>query len=173
MKINVQKKSQLGSVTLKELLTRQEYLKPTLIMFVLMICRQMTGANYVTFYLNDIFIKADTGFSSELQSTMVSAIAVSRRCHFIFIHIPFNHTVMPFSDRSSGTCPHSCWEVWEEDIVIILGHNMFNLNDFARSLLLFWGEHVFGGWKLLFLRDEFYNVVIWKVSHFIMAEALI
>ena len=78
MKINVQHKSQLGSVTLKELFTRQEYLKPTLIMFVLMMCRQMTGANYVTFYLNDIFIKANTGFSSELQSTIVSAVAVSR-----------------------------------------------------------------------------------------------
>ena len=84
MKINVQHKSQLGSVTLKELFTRQEYLKPTLIMFVLMMCRQMTGANYVTFYLNDIFIKADTGFSSELQSTIVSAVAVSRKTYVLF-----------------------------------------------------------------------------------------
>ena len=78
MRINVEKKSQLGSVTLKELFTRQVYLKPTLIMLVLMACRQMTGINYVTFYLNEIFIKADTGFSSELQSTIVSVIAVSR-----------------------------------------------------------------------------------------------
>ena len=77
MKVNVQEKSNRGSVTLKDLLTRPEYLKPTLIMFVLMACRQLTGVNYVTFYLNDIFIKADTGFSSELQSTIVSAVAVS------------------------------------------------------------------------------------------------
>ena len=78
MKINVQQKSQLGSVTLKELFTRPEYLKPTLIMFVIMVSRQMSGVNYVTFYLNEIFIKADTGFSSELQSTIVSAVAVSK-----------------------------------------------------------------------------------------------
>ena len=78
LKVNVHHKSQLGSVRLKELFTRQEYLKPTLIMFVLMVCRQMTGINEVMFYLNDIFIKAQTGFSSELQSTIVSAVAVSR-----------------------------------------------------------------------------------------------
>ena len=78
MKINVQLKSKLGSVSLKDILTRPEYLRPNLIMFVLMACRQMTGVNYVTFYLNDIFIKADTGFSSELQSTIVSAVAVSK-----------------------------------------------------------------------------------------------
>ena len=78
MRINVEKKSQLGSITLKELLTRQEYQRPTLIIMVLMVCRQMTGINYVVFYLNDIFIKANTGFSSELQSTIVSVIAVSR-----------------------------------------------------------------------------------------------
>ena len=77
MKINVHRKSQLGTVSLKELLTKQEYLKPTLIMFVLMICRQMVGNNYVVFYLNDIFNKANTGFSSELQATIVSAVAVS------------------------------------------------------------------------------------------------
>ena len=79
MKINVQKKSQLGSVKFKELFKRQEYLKPTLIMLILMVCRQMTGINEVMFYLNDIFIKAQTGFSSELQSTIVSAVAVSRK----------------------------------------------------------------------------------------------
>ena len=86
MRINVQQKSQRGSVTLKDLFTRSEYLKPTLIMFVIMICRQMTGVNYVTFYLNDIFIKADTGFSTELQSTIVSAVAVSKKmnmCSFL------------------------------------------------------------------------------------------
>ena len=88
MKINVQQKSRLGSVTLKELCTRSEYLKPTLIMFALMICRQMTGANYVTFYLNDIFIKADTGFSSELQSTIVSAVAVSRGTYILNLKPP-------------------------------------------------------------------------------------
>ena len=77
MRINVEKKSQLGSITLKELLTRQEYLRPTLIIMVLMVCRQTTGWNYVIFYLNDIFIKANTGFSTELQSTIVCLIAVS------------------------------------------------------------------------------------------------
>ena len=145
MKINVQQKSQLGSVTLKELVTRQEYLKPTLIMFTLMFGRQMAGINYVTFYLNDIFIKADTGFSSELQSTMVSAIAVSRKYYFIVITLRnlSLHKFIPSSDSSSGIFPHSCWEVWEENIVIFLGHNMFRLNDFARSLFLSRGEHVF------------------------------
>ena len=93
MKINVQHKSKLGSVTLKELFTRQEYLKPTMIMLVLMFCRQMTGANYVTFYLNDIFIKANTGFSSELQSTIVSAVAVSRKnyCFITTIHCKISY----------------------------------------------------------------------------------
>ena len=84
MRVNVKHKSQLGSVTLKELCTRTEYLRPTLIMFALMMFRQMTGANYVTFYLNDIFIKANTGFSSELQSTIVSAVAVSMNTHIVF-----------------------------------------------------------------------------------------
>ena len=84
MKITVLHKSRRGSITLKELFTRPEYLKPTLIMLALMIFRQMTGANYVTFYLNDIFIKADTGFSSELQSTIVSAVAVSRKTYVLF-----------------------------------------------------------------------------------------
>ena len=77
MEINIQQKSKLGMVTLNELFTKQEYLKPTLIMLVLMVCRQMTGVNYATFYLNEIFIKADTGFSSELQSSIASGIAVS------------------------------------------------------------------------------------------------
>ena len=48
-----------------------------------MMFRQMTGANYVTFYLNDIFITANTGFSSELQSTIVSAVAVSMNTHIV------------------------------------------------------------------------------------------
>ena len=97
MKINVQQKSQLGSVTLKELFTRPEYLKPTLIMFFIMVSRQMSGVNYVTFYLNEIFIKADTGFSSELQSTIVTAVAVSKEyklaCLTVLFHYEFD-TIM-------------------------------------------------------------------------------
>ena len=134
MRINVQQKSQRGSVTLKDLFTRSEYLKPTLIMFVIMICRQMTGVNYVTFYLNDIFIKADTGFSSELQSTIVSAVSVSREQH-ILCHHSLQH-FLPSSGSSSGTCPCSCREIREKDTIINLSLNMLLINEFAWSLLL-------------------------------------
>ena len=76
MKANVEHQASLGSVTVMELITKPVYRKPTLIMLALMIFRQTTGINAVLFYLTDIFIRADTGFSSELQALIVSIVQV-------------------------------------------------------------------------------------------------
>ncbi len=76
MKVNVAHQANVGTVRLTELFTRPEYLKPTVIMLTLMVFRQTTGINAVLFYLTDIFIKADTGFSSELQAMIVALTQV-------------------------------------------------------------------------------------------------
>lgn len=76
MKEDVKRQASLGSVTLRELVSVPVYRKPALIMIILMFFRQTTGINVVLFYLTDIFIRANTGYSSELQAIFVSIVQV-------------------------------------------------------------------------------------------------
>lgn len=76
MEINVQHQANLGSVTITELFSKAVYRKPTLIMLALMVFRQTTGINAVLFYLTDVFDKANTGYSSELQTIIISVVQV-------------------------------------------------------------------------------------------------
>ena len=69
-------KQAVGSVGVKEMLTRRKYLIPTIVSLMLMVIQQLTGANAINFYLADIFFKAETGISPELQATLVSLCQV-------------------------------------------------------------------------------------------------
>ena len=46
-------------------------------MLALMVLMQIGGINAVLFYLKDIFLKADTGYSPGLQTVIVSIFQVS------------------------------------------------------------------------------------------------
>ena len=66
----------VGSVSVREMMTRRKYLIPTIVSLMLMVIQQLTGANAINFYLADIFFKAETGISPELQATLVSLCQV-------------------------------------------------------------------------------------------------
>ena len=51
--------------------------RPALIVLTLMVLMQIGGINAVLFYLKDIFLKADTGYSPGLQTVIVSIFQVS------------------------------------------------------------------------------------------------
>ena len=67
----------VGSVSVLEMLTRRNYLIPTIVSLMLMVIQQLTGCNAIQFYLGDIFLKAETGISAELQATLVSLCQVT------------------------------------------------------------------------------------------------
>ena len=67
----------VGSVSVQEMLTKRNYLIPTIVSLMLMVIQQLTGCNAIQFYLADIFLKAETGISPELQATLVSLCQVT------------------------------------------------------------------------------------------------
>ena len=70
-------KQAIGSVGVKEMLTRRKYFIPTSVSIMLMMIQQWSGVNAVNFYLGDIFLKAGTGISPGLQATLVSLCQVT------------------------------------------------------------------------------------------------
>ena len=67
----------VGSVSVREMLTKRKYLIPTIVSLMLMVIQQLTGCNAIQFYLADIFLKAETGISPELQATLVALTQVT------------------------------------------------------------------------------------------------
>ena len=66
----------VGSVSVKELLLKREYLMPTIVSLMLMIIQQLSGISGIMSYLADIFLRAGTGMSPGLQATLVSLCQV-------------------------------------------------------------------------------------------------
>ena len=77
MRFNIQQQTEIGSISLKDLALKTEYRRPALIVLSLMVLMQIGGINAVLFYLTDIFLKADTGYSTELQTIIVSIFQVT------------------------------------------------------------------------------------------------
>ena len=69
-------KQAVGSVGIKDMMTRRKYLIPTIMSLMLMTIMQASGLNAIIFYLGDIFLKADTNMSPALQATLVSLCTV-------------------------------------------------------------------------------------------------
>ena len=51
MRFNIQQQTEIGSISLKDLALKTEYLKPALIVLSLMVLMQIGGINAVLFYL--------------------------------------------------------------------------------------------------------------------------
>ena len=67
----------VGSVSVKELLSKREYLIPTIAGLMLMSIQQLSGVSAIMFYLGDIFLRARTGINAGLQATIVSFCQVT------------------------------------------------------------------------------------------------
>ena len=74
---SLEKKEAVGTVSMKEMLTRREYAIPTTVSLLLMVIQQLSGVSAIMFYLGDIFLKAKTGINPELQATLVALIQVT------------------------------------------------------------------------------------------------
>lgn len=70
---------QIGTISIKEFLTKGIYLKPGLIMLALMFFQQYSGINAVLFNLTYIFKAANTGLSEGLSATLVTVVQVTLR----------------------------------------------------------------------------------------------
>lgn len=76
MRDNIQRQAEIGSITLRDMALKAEYRKPALIVLTLMVLVRAGGITAALFYLTDVFQKADTGYSSELQAIIVSIFQV-------------------------------------------------------------------------------------------------
>lgn len=67
----------LGDVSYLDLVKKQVYLKPFLIMIALMFFQQWSGINAVLFYLKDVFIKAGSTIDAGLSSFIIGIVQVN------------------------------------------------------------------------------------------------
>ena len=91
----------VGSVSIKEMLTKREYAIPTIVSLMLMVIQQLSGVNAVMFYLADIFLKAETSISPELQATLVALCQVT-----------FNSVLILADETSFSALASSCQWLW-------------------------------------------------------------
>ena len=99
---SLEKQEAVGSVNIKDMLTRREYVIPTTVSLLLMMIQQLSGVSAVMFYLGDIFLKAKTSINPNLQATLVALCQVT-----------FN-SVLILADRTSfsasvSLCPWPWW----------------------------------------------------------------
>jgi hypothetical protein len=76
MKTSLAHQQKVGTVSVRDLLSKPVYLKPTIIMLALMFFQQLGGINAVMFYMTAIFEAADTGIEAGVQATIVSIVQV-------------------------------------------------------------------------------------------------